>query len=52
MAVLAASNVAAVLKDYPVWRRADMQPFLEPDPPEAAPSIINAAALNLPTLNG
>ena len=50
MATLAASNVAAMLLDYPVWQASDIQPFLQSDPPKAAPSILNAKALDLPTL--
>jgi hydroxypyruvate reductase 1 len=48
MATLAASNVAAILMGYPVWQQTDIIPFLEADPPQAAPSILNAADLNLP----
>lgn len=49
MAVLAASNVAAVLCGYPVWSGPqDIRPFLGEDPPKAAPSIVNAGELNLP----
>jgi len=48
MATLAASNVAAILMGYPVWQEPDITPFLEADPPKAAPSILNAADLNLP----
>ena len=48
MATLAASNVAALLMDYPVWNRPDILPFLEPDAPRAAPSIVNAVELKLP----
>jgi hydroxypyruvate reductase 1 len=48
MATLAASNVAGILMGYPVWNRPDILPFLEGDPPKAAPSIVNAQALNLP----
>jgi len=47
MATLAASNVAAILNGYPVWNRPDISPFLEGDPPHAAPSILNAEALGL-----
>jgi len=47
MAVLAARNVVAILKGHPVWNRPDISPFLEPDPPRAAPSIINAGELGL-----
>lgn len=45
MAILAASNVAAVLMGYPVWNRPDINPFLSGDPPKAAPSILNAKGL-------
>ena len=52
MATLAAANVVGVLKGWPVWPRADtlddVLPFLEGDPPHAAPSIVNAAELGLP----
>ena len=49
MATLAASNVAAILMDYPVWQEPDILPFLTPPSPKAAPSILNAAALELST---
>lgn len=52
MATLAASNVAAILMDYPVWNKPDILSFLEADPPKAAPSIVNAAALGLPVYGG
>jgi hydroxypyruvate reductase 1 len=48
MATLAASNVAAILMDYPVWQAPDILPFLTPSPPKAAPSILNAVELELP----
>jgi hydroxypyruvate reductase 1 len=47
MATLAASNVAGLMMGYPVWNRPDILPFLENDSPQAAPSIVNADALNL-----
>jgi len=51
MAILAAANVAAVMHEWPVWPRAttldDVLPFFGDSPPEAAPSIVNAAALGL-----
>ena len=47
MATLAATNVAARIEGHPVWNRPDVLPFLAPDPPEAAPSILNAEALGL-----
>jgi len=49
MATLAASNVAGILNGYPVWQSADISPFLEGEPPRAAPSIVNAKELGLPT---
>lgn len=52
MAVLAASNVAGLLRGLPVWGRADMRPFLGPNPPEAVPSVVNAEALGLPVCSG
>ncbi len=52
MATLAASNVAALLMGFPVWNRPDILPFLEPGAPMAAPSIVNAADLNLPIFEG
>lgn len=48
MAVLAASNVAGVLKGLPVWREPDVSIFLGQSPPEAVPSILNAEELGLP----
>jgi hydroxypyruvate reductase 1 len=47
MAILAASNVAGLLNDYPVWNRPDILPFITGDPPDAVPSILNAEALGL-----
>lgn len=47
MATLAACNVAAILQGYPVWADSDTSVFLERQPPQAAPSIINAADLAL-----
>ena len=52
MATLAASNVAALLMGYPVWNKQDILPFLETNAPKAAPSIVNAEALNLPVYEG
>jgi hydroxypyruvate reductase 1 len=48
MATLAAGNVAAILMGYPAWQKPEISPFLEADPPKAAPSILNADDLNLP----
>lgn len=53
MATLAAGNVAGLLSGYPVWHDPnDILPFLEDDPPKAAPSIVNAAELGLATYAG
>jgi hydroxypyruvate reductase 1 len=52
MATLAASNIAAVLRGYPVWQGTDILPFLEAPAPKAAPSIINAGELGLPVFVG
>lgn len=52
MAALAAANVAGILMGYPVWQGMDILPFLRPDPPHAAPSIINAEQLGLPRCQG
>jgi hydroxypyruvate reductase 1 len=49
MATLAAANVAGILLGYPAWQRPDIMPFLEGDSPKAAPSILNADALGIPT---
>jgi len=55
MATLAAANAAAILQGWPVWPAAaglaDVAPFLDdPEPPHAAPSIVNAVELGLPRL--
>jgi hydroxypyruvate reductase 1 len=50
MASLAACNVAALLMGYPVSGSDDVRPFLQGTPPRAAPSIVNAGELGLPTL--
>ena len=52
MAILAAANVAGILMGFPVWQQPDITPFLKENPPQAAPSIINALALNLIGLHG
>ena len=52
MAVLAASNVAGLLRGLPVWGRSDMRPFLGPNPPGAVPSVVNAEPLGLPLFSG
>jgi hydroxypyruvate reductase 1 len=51
MATLAASNVAGILHGWPVSTNPNRLPeFLGDSPPEAAPSIVNARQLGLPTL--
>jgi hydroxypyruvate reductase 1 len=51
MATLAASNVAAILRGWPVSTDPGRIPeFLEGTAPRAAPSIVNAKELGLPTL--
>ena len=57
MATLAAANVAAILNGWPVWPAAagleDVAPFLDhPEPPHAAPSIVNADDLSMPRFHG
>jgi hydroxypyruvate reductase 1 len=47
MATLAAGNIAGVLMGYPVWDGQDISGFLGDDPPQAAPSIVNAKELGL-----
>lgn len=49
MATLAASNVAGVLNGYGAWQDPDdVLPFLGDNPPQAAPSIVNASEVGLP----
>jgi hydroxypyruvate reductase 1 len=48
MAVLAALNVTGMLQGLPAWNRPDVFPFLGDNPPEAAPSIVNAEDLGIP----
>lgn len=52
MATLAASNIAAMLKGYPVWQGTDILPFLDAPSPKAAPSILNADELGLTVFAG
>jgi len=47
MAMLAARNVSATLKGYPLWTKPDITPFLQSDSPQAVPSIVNAGELGL-----
>ena len=48
MAILAASNVAGILMGYPAWQHPNILPFLGNEPPQAAPSILNAKELGIP----
>ena len=48
MAVLVARNVAGILMGYPAWKGADVLPFLDDLPPQAAPSIVNAEEMGIP----
>ncbi len=57
MATLAAANAVAMLRGWPVWPVAadaeDVAPFLhDPEPPRAAPSIVNADELGLARWRG
>ena len=57
MATLAAANAVAMLRGWPVWPAAadaeEVAPFLDdPEPPRAAPSIINADELGLARWRG
>ncbi|MBN2539698.1 MAG: D-glycerate dehydrogenase [Deltaproteobacteria bacterium] len=52
MAILAAGNVAGILSGYPVWKRESVLPFLEDNPPEAAPSIVNSEEMGIPEYAG
>jgi hydroxypyruvate reductase 1 len=52
MATLAAANVAGLLMGYPAWQKPDIAPFLEGDPPKAAPSILNAEELGISVYAG
>ena len=49
MAILAACNVAGLLRGDPLWQKSDILPFLESDPPKAIPSIVNARELDMLT---
>jgi hydroxypyruvate reductase 1 len=48
MAILAATNVAGVLMGFPAWRQPDISDFLGENPPQAAPSLLNAGDLDYP----
>lgn len=52
MSILAARNVVGILENYPAWNRESMLPFLEDEPPKAAPSIVNAEAMGIPEYSG
>ncbi|MBW2193161.1 MAG: D-glycerate dehydrogenase [Deltaproteobacteria bacterium] len=47
MAILAAGNVAGILTGYPAWQNPDIALFLGDNPPQAAPSILNAKELGI-----
>ena len=49
MATLAGANVGGILMGYPNWGDPDISSFLEGDLPEAAPSILNAKELGIPS---
>ena len=50
MATLAASNVAGIISGYAVWPDPNnILPFLGDNAPQAAPSIVNAKELGMPT---
>jgi len=42
MAILAACNVAGLLRGDPLWGKPDILPFLGDHPPRAVPSVVNA----------
>jgi len=48
MAILAARNVAGVVRGWPVWKGEDIAVFLGSSPPPAVPSLVNARELGLP----
>lgn len=53
MATLAATNIAHGLQGYPVWTSSDVSAFVDgpiEEMPKAAPSIVNAKELGLPTM--
>ena len=52
MGTLAALNVVGLLMGYPVWREPDISSFLGTHPPKAAPSIINAKEVGIPSYAG
>ncbi len=47
MAMLAACNVAGLLRGDPLWEKSDILPFLGETPPRAIPSIVNANELGI-----
>lgn len=53
MATLAASNVAGILNGYGAWQNPnEILPFLGDNSPKAAPSIVNAEAVDVPLYTG
>jgi glycerate dehydrogenase len=48
MATLAACNVAGLLNKWPAWNQPNILDFVDGVPPKAAPSILNAEALDIP----
>lgn len=48
MAIIAARNVAGILRGYPVWQGDDVSAFLGDEAPPAVPSVVNALELGLP----
>ena len=52
MAILAAGNVAGILSGYPVWKKENALPFLEDNPPKAAPSIVNSEETGITEYTG
>jgi glycerate dehydrogenase len=47
MATVTACNIIGVLQGYPVWNRPDLEGFWSENPPEAVPSIVNAADMGM-----
>ena len=48
MATLAASNVAAMLQEYPAWNQPDISGFLKGEFPPYAASVVNAKEVGYP----
>ncbi|MEE4607445.1 MAG: NAD(P)-dependent oxidoreductase [Desulfobacteraceae bacterium] len=47
MAVLAACNVAGLIRGFPLWQGETVLAFLDDPPPQAVPSVVNARELGL-----